>query len=199
MSLPIPSPNKRVHRIRKRRQPKQIPALLRRRSHDQRGSNRSFERSLIPRRPARQPRSIDNDVNLLRALDLKYLRDRPSPPRGSLPMNLIERIARQILPQLFKLPSAPDLPQGVHATHTLPQSLQIVIAPQVRISANLHRNRVLAPNLPHPPRRQSFEINRIHAIKPSPIRRPLPYKLRSLGRQFNIGLLRLRMRSEERR
>ncbi len=111
--------------------------------------------------------------------------------RRSLPVNLVESIARQILAQLLELPPAPDLPHRVHPANPHPQRLQVLRAPQIRISTNLHRHRFLAPHLPHPPRRKPFQINRVDTIQPPPMRRPSPNKLRNLRRQIHIRLFRI--------
>ncbi len=58
-----------------------------------------------------QTRGIDDDVDLLRALDLKNFGDGLAAARGGFPVNLIETVAWSIFAQLFEFAAAAQLAQ----------------------------------------------------------------------------------------
>ncbi len=81
------------------------------------------------------------DIDFLGALHLKNFGDRAAAARGGFPVNLIEAVAGDVFAKFFELAAAADLAHGVESLDAPPQSLQIVIAAQIRIDANFERER----------------------------------------------------------
>src|SRR5688500_13659267 len=96
-----------------------IALLLGRQPEDERGGDEALER----RRPrardwklARcQPRGIDDNVDLLRSLDLKHFRHRMSAFGRRLPVDLVVTVARHVLAELLKIAPLASLALGVKA------------------------------------------------------------------------------------
>ena len=69
----------------------------------------------VRHRASGKARGINDDIDLLRALDLEDLRDGPATFCGRFPMDLVEAVARDVVAQLLELTAFADLPLRVEA------------------------------------------------------------------------------------
>src|SRR5262245_35387953 len=142
MRLAIAGPNEGLHFVSEGKQSKQVALTLCGESEHQGCRNETLENRIhaVLRGPPRgKSRCIDDNVDFLRSLDLKNLRDRFGAASRRFPVNLIEAVARSIFAQFFKITAFADLAMAMEARRSAIEEQRCEVptfCKQVRIHPN---------------------------------------------------------------